>query len=306
MIHPGVRWDYYRTNLFRTRRFDHAEDATEYYDFLLNKKTVKFGAHPTKCDATKYPAFELVLSSRMSYDHLSERVGAELGVEPTHLRFYTVNGTTANPRGVVKRSSANSTLHTILSPSGYTQMNSNQRNDALFFEVLDMSLAEMDTKKSVKITWLSEGITKDDLYDILVPKNETVDDLIQALIKKAKLPDEAEGGKIRVFEVANHKFFREMPRDYPVISFNEYTNVVAERMSEEEVAADESQFINCFHFQSEPSRVHGIPFRFLLKEVSKTLLLLFLSHFPSIFFPISSSGSFSWSQQFCLILRRVH
>jgi ubiquitin carboxyl-terminal hydrolase 7 len=37
----------------------------------------------------------------------------------------------------------------------------NQRNDALFFEVLDMSLAELDTQKSIKLTLLSEGITKE-------------------------------------------------------------------------------------------------------------------------------------------------
>lgn len=107
-----------------------------------------------------------------------------------------------------------------------------------------------------------------DHFDILVPKNGIVEDLINGVIKKAQIPDEAEAGKIRVFEVNNHKFFREMSREYPVISINEYTLLVAERMSPEEAEATEKEFINCFHFQNEPSRVHGMPFRFLLKEVS--------------------------------------
>ncbi|KAL1876598.1 hypothetical protein VTK73DRAFT_9262 [Phialemonium thermophilum] len=248
---------------------DRFEDAREYYDFLLNKKTVKFHAHPQKCDTNQYPPFELVLNSKMSYDRLSERVGEQLGVPPTHLRFYTVNASTGNARTAVRRG-PNQTLHNILMPSGYGQLNSNQRNDALYFEVLDMSLAELDTKKNIKLTYLSEGITKEDHYDLLVTKSGNVEDLIQALIKKARIPSEEEGGKIRVYEISSHKFFRELDRTFPVISINEYTTVVAERIPQEELEADDpSAFISVFHFQNEPSRAHGMPFKFLLKEGEK-------------------------------------
>jgi ubiquitin carboxyl-terminal hydrolase 7 len=139
---------------------DMFEDARDYYDFLLNKKSVKFHAHPAKCDLAAYPPFDMVLNSKISYDRVSEKIGERLGVEPTHLRFYTVNATSGNPRTAVKRG-PNQTLGSILSPGGYGQLNMNQRNDALYFEVLDMSLAEMDTKKNIKLTYLSEGITKE-------------------------------------------------------------------------------------------------------------------------------------------------
>ncbi len=119
-----------------------------------------FRAHPQRCNPEAYPPFELVLNSKISYDRLSEKVGEKLGVEPTHLRFYTVNGSSGNPRAAVKRNQ-NQTLHGILVPPGYGQMNMNQRNDSLFFEVLDMSLAEFDTKKNIKLTLLSEGIMKE-------------------------------------------------------------------------------------------------------------------------------------------------
>jgi ubiquitin carboxyl-terminal hydrolase 7 len=104
---------------------------------------------------------------------------------------------------------------------------------------------------------------------VLVSKNGTVDDLVQALVKKAKVPSEEEGGKLRVYETNNHKFFRELERIYPVISINEYTSVVAERIPAEELGiTDSTLFISVFHFQGEPSRVHGMPFKFLLREVS--------------------------------------
>lgn len=253
------------------RKSDRCEDAKEYYDFLMNKRTVKFCAHPTKCDANEYPQFELVLNSRIGYDTLAERVGEKLGgIDPTHLRFFTVNGTNGNPRTAVKRTPTQ-TLQLILNPTGYTQMNNNQRNDALYFEVLDMSLAELDTKKPVKVIWLSEGLTKEEQFDVLVSKQGHIDDLIAALIKKAKLADEAEGGMIRIYETNSHKFARGLARDYPVISLNDYTRIIAERIPEEELdmEAEGSQvrFLQVFHYQNEPSRVHGIPFRFPLKPV---------------------------------------
>ncbi|KAL2760507.1 hypothetical protein ACRALDRAFT_1059705 [Sodiomyces alcalophilus JCM 7366] len=251
-----------------TKKTDRYEDARDYYDFLHNKKTVKLHPHPTRTDNEKYPPFELVLNSKVTYDALAERVAECIEWQPTHLRFWTVNASTGNPRAPVKRGQ-NQTLQSILNPTGFSHLSSSQRSDAFYFEVLDMSLAELDTKKSVKISWLSEGITKEESYDVLVPKNGTTDDLIQALVKKAEIPDEAEGGRIRVYEASQNKFYRELTREYPVISLNEYSALLAERVPEEELTADENHFIPVFHFQNEPSRSHGIPFKFLLIEGEK-------------------------------------
>ncbi|KAM0601550.1 hypothetical protein ACHAP1_008588 [Verticillium nonalfalfae] len=244
-----------------TRKSDRVEDAREYYDFLHHKKTVKFHAHPTKCDAAQFPPFELVLNSKISYDVLTERVAAQLEWEPTHLRLWTVNVSTGNPKSAVKRGN-NQTLQSILNPTGFGNLNASQRTDAFYFEVLDISLAELDTKKNIKITWLTEGITKEasciqqDHLDLLVAKNGIIEDLIQALIKRADLTDEAESGRIRVYEASQHKFYRELKRDYPVISLNDYTNLYAERVPDDEVNVDDTNTISVFHFQGEPNRAH--------------------------------------------------
>lgn len=139
---------------------DYFENACEYYDFLYNKKTVKFAAHPTRCDETKYPPFELTMSAKNSYDDVAERVGAMVNAPPTHIRFWTVNNTTGNPKTPVKRS-ATSNLLSMLHTGTYTQAQQSYRVDAFFFEVLEISLEELEFKKSVKLTWLSEGITKE-------------------------------------------------------------------------------------------------------------------------------------------------
>lgn len=101
-------------------------------------------------------------------------------------------------------------------------------------------------------------------------KAGNVGDLIECLIKKAKLPSEEEAGPMRVYETSHHRWTRELPRDYAVISINDYSTLVAERIPQEELEAkDNGLFIPVFSFQGEPNRAHGIPFRFLVKEGEK-------------------------------------
>lgn len=100
------------------------------------------------------------LSTRLTYDQVAERVGERLGVDSTHLRFYTVNLQTGNPKVAVKRNPTQ-TLQQILSPPYASYSSGNQRQDSLYYEVLDISLTELDTKKSLKVVWLTEGISKE-------------------------------------------------------------------------------------------------------------------------------------------------
>jgi ubiquitin carboxyl-terminal hydrolase 7 len=139
---------------------DRFYDAREYYDFLEHKRVVKFLAHPSRFEGEPFAPFDLVLNSKLNYDTLAERVGAHLGVPPNHIRFWTVNASTNNPKAPVRRGT-NPSLRQILNPGGTNTYSQSQRSDAFYLEVLDMSLDEFDTKKSVKLTWLSEGITKE-------------------------------------------------------------------------------------------------------------------------------------------------
>lgn len=141
-------------------------DAREFYDYLLNRKTVIFS--PKFHNESESENFKIDLSRKMSYEQFSAKVGEYLKVDPTHLRFSTVNSTTGKIKYPVKRN-ANQNLYQILSPQFGTYSNNNQRDDALYYEVLDMSLSEMDTKKSLKISWVTEGMSKEvcDLASLL-------------------------------------------------------------------------------------------------------------------------------------------
>jgi ubiquitin carboxyl-terminal hydrolase 7 len=235
-------------------------EAKDFYDYLLNRINVEFVPRIADDDE---PSFALTLSKKMTYTQFAGKVADFLGTEPSHLRFTTVSAA-GKPKQPVKYN-VNSTLNSILFPGPYSySSNATQRPDAMFYEILDMSLAEMEQRKPVKITWLPEGLSKEEEHTLMIPKNAQVSDLLEALQRKANISDETMQ-KVRVYESHIHKFHKLLPAEYQIIGLYDYTQLYAAPFLE-----DSPRKILAFHFDREVSKTHGIPFQFPLKEVSNT------------------------------------
>jgi ubiquitin carboxyl-terminal hydrolase 7 len=109
--------------------------------------------------------FTLTLSRKMTYDQFSKKVGEHLNVDPSHLRFSPVLATNGKAKQPIKRN-INQTLFQILNGQYGSYGYSMHLADALYYEVLDTSLSEYETKKTLKVTWLAEGINK----EVCIPK----------------------------------------------------------------------------------------------------------------------------------------
>ncbi|KAK5144249.1 hypothetical protein LTR04_001636, partial [Oleoguttula sp. CCFEE 6159] len=253
-------------------------DAAAFYDYLLNRMVVHFHS---KVPVAEEPAarFDLVLSKKDSYDTFAAKVADHLTtlsgnpdvvVDPTHIKFTTMNATTGKPKAVVKRGDKTTLSSVLLSSQGYGAYGGaygpGHVQDALFYEVLEMSLSELELRKVMKVTWLSEGITKEDTYDILVPKQGTIEDLSISLQRKANLSDDTMAN-IRVYEVHLGKVYKILSPTYSVASCNEFYTVYAERIPEEELQAEEGdRLVGCMHYEKEINKPHGVPFNFLVKS----------------------------------------
>ena len=110
-----------------------------------------------------------------------------------------------------------------------------------------------------------------------MPKSGTIRDLHRGLQQKSKL-DDAIIQKARIYEVRGNKVYKELFPDDAVSMVSEFATLYAEKMPEEEQDADRRDFIDCFHFDKEPNKPHGIPFRFLLKSVSNPTIFARLSY----------------------------
>lgn len=131
-------------------------DARQYYDYLLNRISVKFA--PLKPDDSE--TFDLTLSRKMTYEQWTTKVGEHLNVDPTHIRFAPVLQNSGKPKPFIKRN-ATQNLQQILTSQYSAYGYAAHRPDALYYEILETSLSEYETKKIIKVTWLPDGISKE-------------------------------------------------------------------------------------------------------------------------------------------------
>lgn len=78
---------------------------------------------------------------------VSEHLG---GFDPFKLRFSQVNAQTGAPKNIVKRSANQSVSDMLQGSSTYNTM---QAISTLYYEKLDVSIVELETKKSLRVTW---------------------------------------------------------------------------------------------------------------------------------------------------------
>ena len=102
----------------------------------------------------------------------------------------------------------------------------------------------------------------------MAPKIGTVADVAALLERKVNLPDGSRD-RVRIYEVHSNKIHRALSHKVAVTNISEYVSLFAELIPDEELETfDEStRFIDVFHFNREPTRAHGVPFRFLLISV---------------------------------------
>ena len=195
---------------------------------------------------------------------MAAKAGERLKHDPLKIRFVTANGPNGAPKTVLKRT-ANQTVNEIVSPS-YLQ----GQASLLYYELLDVSIVELEVKRSLKIYWCGANNREESVHPFLLHKTTPVNDLVEHLAKVVTLTPEG-SQRIRIFEVTpSGKQQREFTGTEMIGNISESTELFAEEIPLDELeVSDEDKVINVFHFTKETHRVHGIPFRFVIKKGEK-------------------------------------
>lgn len=101
--------------------------------------------------------------------------------------------------------------------------------------------------------------------------------MVESLQKKLKLSDEVVN-TLRLYEVHNFRIYRELTSDTSVAAFNDFVTIYAEPIPQEEQEADPEtdRAVYAYHFDKEPNKMHGVPFKFIVKGVSYSICVLSL------------------------------
>ncbi|WFD31159.1 ubiquitinyl hydrolase 1 [Malassezia sp. CBS 17886] len=235
-------------------------NPVQFYDFLQNQ--VRILLRPRFDDAAYKTEFELTVSKKMVYDMLAAKVGERLKHDPLKLRFTAANGANGTPKTVLKRA-ANQTVNEVIQTS-YLQGPAS----LLYYELLDVSIIELETKRALKVIWMGAHNKEDTTArPFLLPKTATIHELADQLAKLVTLrPDGTH--KIRIFEnAALGKQQRELHSSELISVIPDGAELFAEEIWPEELAlSDDQKVVPVCHFSKDVLRTHGVPFRFVLRQ----------------------------------------
>lgn len=128
---------------------------------------------------------------------MAVKVAEYLRHDPIKLRFTTTHASNASPKAILKRS-LNQSISEIISPS-YTSPSTT----VILFEKLEVSIVELETKRSLKVIWTGIHNKEESTHTFLLPKTSMVHELADHLAKQVTMSTSGQGSsKIRVFEVS--------------------------------------------------------------------------------------------------------
>ena len=129
---------------------------------------------------------------------MAARVGDYLKHDPLKLRFTSSNPQTGQPKSIIKRA-LNQSVTDITQINYYSQ----QPSVIVFYELLDISIVELETKKSLKVIWTGRNNKEEQSYPFLLPKTSSFSELGDNLSKTVKMQPGG-SGRIRIFEISSN------------------------------------------------------------------------------------------------------
>jgi ubiquitin carboxyl-terminal hydrolase 7 len=235
---------------------------SQFYDFLQNRVMIIMKPKLEE-PSPDYPEFSLVLSKKQNYDIMSARAAEYLRHDPIKLRFTTTHPPHGTVKAVLKRS-LNQSITEIIAPSYLTPTTT-----VILYEKLDVSIVELETKRSLKVVWTGIHNKEEGAHQFLLPKTSMVHDLTDHLSKRVTLTPGGTG-KIRIFEIKDGKTQKEFTGSEMIGNIPDPADLYAEEIPVEELEADDAdKVIGVFHFYKELSRTHGVPFKFVVKRGEK-------------------------------------
>ncbi|CAG8548591.1 11917_t:CDS:10 [Cetraspora pellucida] len=228
-------------------------DIPTFYESLSMRVVIKFKPKHRE----QKPEFELILNKNHKYDDVAKRVAAFLNIDPLKLQFTTALSPSGSYKTVIKRVN-NQTLSEMLNLIYHPTMT------FLYYEMLDISIIELETKKFFKVYWSGRTVKEEEVIDVCLPKTAMINEVLRVIVQKLALQKPTH--RIRLYDALNFKIQNEYSIDDPIDKIQENMTLYAEEIPQDETELRANdKIIQAFHFTKETFYAHGIPFKFVIK-----------------------------------------
>ena len=206
----------------------------------------------------------LELSKEMTFEEVVRQLAGWLGHEAGKIRLTQHSAIYNKPRIQPIKSMPKLLLTDMLANPYDPKKPLLREANILYYEKLEMSLAELENNKLLKVEWFNDKVHPVATYQVLVPKTSLFSHVI-AKLKEALGPALTGTGEIRLLEVQNHRIYRLLKPEERTTGYTEYTILRAEEVPEEDIgkaSSPPSKTIQVAHLFRDPPHVSnfGHPF----------------------------------------------
>eukprot|EP01139_Manchomonas_bermudensis_P014887 Amastigsp_a509118_60.p2 type:complete len:538 gc:universal Amastigsp_a509118_60:1664-51(-) len=179
------------------------------------------------------------LVSGLDYDAVTAALGEKLGAPGPNIRLTQMDVYTRKPRyyplsRVYPTYPATNRLYKIDEMLATYSTYAQKMSDVLFYEVLDVSLADLESKTKVEFEYYSASGKSISKHSMLVDKNGTVADLMTTF--KATLEGD-EKPNLRLIEISNHKLSKILGPAEPIRMITTYYSYRVEVIPADDIVA---------------------------------------------------------------------
>ncbi|KAJ1678815.1 ubiquitin-specific protease ubp15, partial [Spiromyces aspiralis] len=239
-------------------------------------------------EAVDNDEFELTLYSDDAYDTVAQAVARRIGVsDPLHLLFRRAD------LGYTKKQPIRRTPHTRLEDMAHFGVQHGRRQGYLYFEVLPMSIDEMENTTAVPVTFIGSSLRDEHVVKVRVNNNQSAQALIDSVHKRVqalkakgnqKRQQQQQKGSngvaadedtsappisLRIYQEVMHRNIQPINPGEPVTTYLGHGSIIAEQFpstSDHPLDKDrqygESRVISVFQFTNYLRNTHGVPFVF--------------------------------------------
>lgn len=199
-------------------------------------------------------SFDIWISTQHSYKELAQELAKKIGnnVDPEYLRIFILNN--QGVRYPLKSTQSLSQFFPkLVSVSTVTNFE---------YEILNITLKEYENMKSIKLYWLN-SLLQFQLFDLLMPKTSTANELINKLIHKLNIP-EKQRNDILLWAGLEHKYVDLIKFDRTIDTINDHYELYAGYFpAEVEILAHHDLFKR---FGNEPTDPNNIEDEFIRED----------------------------------------
>ncbi|KAG1672785.1 hypothetical protein FOA52_002773 [Chlamydomonas sp. UWO 241] len=217
-----------------------------YLEYVRSRRVVSFKALEEPSEG----GIQLDLNRDMDYEQVTRALSEHLNLpSPDVIRLTQHNAWNRGPQRNPLRSECTLTLESLLT-------HSKQTNECLYYEVLDMPLAQMEKLKAMRVSYHGPKAEFVAEHRIRVPRESCVGDLLTELARQLGPSHASAGQPLRLVEVINNKLYKVCDKAEALERIDDgYWNLRAEVVPEDQRGpmAEGERLVPVAHFNVEES-----------------------------------------------------